>query len=326
MKAILVYTPGGTDQLRYEEAPLPNPGPGQALVRLAKSGVNFIDVYYRTGLYKSAYPMILGQEGAGTVESVASDVAEIAPGDRVAWAVSGPPRGAYAEYAAIPAASLVKIPDNLPFELAAAAMLQGMTAHYLSHSTYPLKEGETALVHAAAGGVGLLLIQMAKMRGARVIGTVSTDAKADIALEAGADAIIFYSKQDFEPEVRRLTDGRGVDVVYDSVGQDTFMKSLICLRPRGMMVSYGQSSGPVSPIPPLTLSQMGSLFLTRPVLHHYCATRLELLWRADDVLGWIAAGKLHVRIHNTYRLADAAQAHRDLEGRKTSGKLLLDAE
>jgi NADPH2:quinone reductase len=202
-------------------------------------------------------------------------------------------------------------------------MLQGMTAHYLTHSTYALKEGEVALVHAAAGGVGLLLIQMAKMRGARVIGTVSTEAKAELALEAGADAIIFYDRQDFEPEVKRLTDGRGVDVVYDSVGQSTFTKSLICLRPRGMMVSFGQSSGPVPAVEPLTLNQMGSLFLTRPALPHYTATRLELLWRADDVLGWIGSGKLKVRIHGTYPLADAPNAHREIEGRKTSGKLLL---
>jgi NADPH2:quinone reductase len=234
--------------------------------------------------------------------------------------------GSYAEYALVPAAGLVKVPQGLTPEQAAAAMLQGMTAHYLTHSTYPIKEGDVALVHAAAGGVGLLLIQMAKMRGARVIGTVSTQAKADLAIEAGADAIILYSRQDFEPEVRRLTDGRGVDVVYDSVGQATFTKSLICLRPRGMMVSFGQSSGPVPPIDLLVLSQMGSVFLTRPTLAHHLATRLELLWRADDVLGWIAAGKLSIRIERTYKLSGAADAHRDLEGRKTSGKLLIVPE
>jgi NADPH2:quinone reductase len=320
MKAILVHTPGGPDQLNYEDVPTPTPGPGQALVKLAAIGVNFIDIYFRTGLYKASLPLALGQEGAGTVEAVGIDVSEVAVGDRVAWAG---PRGSYAEYALVPAESLVKIPDALDDRTAAAAMLQGMTAHYLTQSAFMLKEGDTALVHAAAGGVGLLLIQMAKMRGARVIGTVSTESKADLALEAGADAIIFYTLQDFEPEVRRLTDGRGADVVYDSVGQDTFMKSLICLRPRGMMVSFGQSSGPAPAIPPLMLSHMGSLYLTRPVLQHYTSTRLELLWRADDVLGWIAAGKLKIHIHGEYKLSEAAQAHHDLEGRKTSGKLLL---
>jgi NADPH2:quinone reductase len=232
-------------------------------------------------------------------------------------------RGAYAEYAIVPSSMLVKLPDQIDFQTAAAAMLQGLTAHYLAISTYPLKEGDSALVHAAAGGVGLLLVQIAKMRGARVLGTVSTQAKADLALEAGADGIVFYTRQDFEPEVKRLTSGRGVDVVYDSVGATTFMKSLNSLRPRGMMVSFGQSSGPVGPIDPLLLNQKGSLFLTRPKLGDYCGTRLELLWRADDVLGWIGAGKLKVRIDRTYRLSEAAQAHRDLEGRKTSGKVLL---
>jgi NADPH:quinone reductase len=320
MKAILVHTPGGPEQLSYEDVPTPTPGSGQALVKVAAIGVNFIDIYYRSGLYKASPPIALGQEGAGIVEAVGPEVADVAIGDRVAWAG---PRGSYAEYAVVPSEVLVRIPDELDLHLAAAAMLQGMTAHYLAHSTYALKEGTTALVHAAAGGVGLLLVQMAKMRGARVIGTVSTQEKADRALEAGADAIIFYTRQDFEPEVRRLTDSRGVDVVYDSVGQDTFMKSLICLRPRGMVVSYGQSSGPVPAVPPLMLSQMGSLYLTRPVLQHYTATRLELLWRADDVLGWIAAGKLRVHIHATYKLSEAAQAQRELEGRKSSGKIVL---
>ncbi len=320
VKAIVVETPGGPEQVRYEDVPTPTPGPDEALVRVAAAGVNFIDVYVRSGLYKVPMPVVLGQEAAGVVEAIGPDVREVAPGDRVAYAMV---RGAYAEYAAVPASALVKIPDSIDFRTAAAAMLQGMTAHYLTHSTYPLKEGEVALVHAAAGGVGLLLIQMAKMRGARVIGTVSTQAKADLVIEAGADAVTIYTRQDFEPEVRRLTDGRGVDVVYDSVGQATFTKSMICLRPRGMMVSFGQSSGPVPPIDPLVLSQMGSLFLTRPTLAHYVATRLELLWRADDVLGWIAAGKLSVRIDSTYRLADAADAHRALESRKTSGKLLI---
>ena len=320
MKAIIVETPGGVEQLHLDDVPIPTPGPGEALVKIAAAGVNFIDIYFRTGLYKAPLPMALGQEGAGVVEAVGPEVGEVAPGDRVAYATS---RGAYAEYAVGPVSALVKIPDSIDFKIAAASMLQGMTAHYLTQSTYPLKEGSVALVHAAAGGVGLLLIQMAKMRGARVLGTVSTQAKADLAIEAGADAVIIYSRQDFEPEVRRLTDGRGVDVVYDSVGQATFTKSLICLRPRGMMVSFGQSSGPVPPLDPLMLSQMGSIFFTRPNMTHYLATRLELLWRADDVLGWIAAGKLHVRIERAYTLYTAADAHRDLEGRKTSGKLLI---
>jgi NADPH:quinone reductase len=320
VKAIILEAPGGPEQLHLEDVPTPEPGPGQALVKIAAAGVNFIDVYFRTGLYKAPLPLVLGQEGAGVVEAIGPDVGEVAPGDRVVYATS---RGSYAEYAAVPASALVKIPDSLDFKTAAAAMLQGMTAHYLTHSTYPLKEGDVALVHAAAGGVGLLLIQMAKMRGARVLGTVSTQAKADLAIEAGADGVIIYSRQDFEPEVRRLTDGRGVDVVYDSVGQATFTKSLICLRPRGMMVSFGQSSGPLPPLDPLTLSQMGSVFFTRPNMTHYLATRLELLWRADDVLGWIAAGKLSVRIDRTYTLFTAADAHRDLESRKTSGKLLI---
>ncbi len=320
MKAIRVHTTGGPDALRCDDVAEPIPGPDQVLVKVAAAGVNFIDVYHRTGLYKVPPPIPIGMEGAGTVEAIGTEVTEVSPGDRVAWAMAG---GSYAELVLVPAASLVRLPPAIDFDRAAAVMLQGMTAHYLTHSTYPLKEGETALVHAAAGGVGLLLVQMAKMRGARVLGTVSTQAKASLAVEAGADAVILYSRQDFEPEVKRLTDNRGVDVVYDSVGQATFMKSLVCLRPRGMMVSYGQSSGAVHPIDPLLLNHMGSLFLTRPTLGHYTATRLELLWRADDVLGWVASDKLKVRIDRTYPLTEAAQAHRDLEGRKTAGKLLL---
>lgn len=320
MKAILVHNFGGPEQLRYQDVPTPVPGAGEALVKVAASGVNFIDVYHRTGLYKMPLPATIGSEGAGAVEAVGPEVSEVAVGDRVAFAMH---RGSYAEYAVVPSRLLVKLPEAIDFKTAAAAMLQGMTAHYLTHSTYPIKEGDTALVHAAAGGTGLLIVQMAKMRGARVLGTVSAQAKADLALGAGADAVIFYTREDFEPEVKRLTEGRGVSVVYDSVGQATFMKSLICLRARGTMVSFGNSSGPVGPIEPLLLSQMGSLFLTRPSLAHYTATRLELLWRADDVLGWIASGKLKVRVDRTYRLSDAAQAHRDLESRKTAGKLLL---
>lgn len=306
--------------MRLEDTPTPTLAPGQALVKVAAAGVNFIDVYYRTGLYKANAPVVLGMEGAGTVVEVGPEVSEVAPGDRVAWAMS---RGSYAEYAAVPSWMLVKIPENLGFDQSAAVMLQGMTAHYLAHSTYPLKQGDVALVHAAAGGVGLLLIQIAKKLGARVIGTASTQAKAELAVEAGADAVILYTKQDFEPEVKRLTAGRGVDVVYDSVGQATFMKSLVSLRPRGMMVTYGQSSGPVPPFDPLILNQMGSLFLTRPSLAHYCATRLELLWRADDILGWVGSGQLKVRIDRKYPLEQAAQAHRDLEARKTAGKVML---
>jgi NADPH2:quinone reductase len=320
MRAIVVRSPGGPDALEYQEIQTPTPGAGQALVKVAAAGVNFIDVYYRTGLYKANPPITLGMEGAGTVEAVGSGGGDVAPGDRVAWAMS---RGSYAEYAIVPTWMLVRVPDEITFEQAAAVMLQGMTAHYLTHSTFAVKEGDTALVHAAAGGVGLLLVQVAKMRGARVIATVSTQAKADLAIEAGADAVILYSRQDFEPEVKRLTADRGVDVVYDSVGQSTFMKSLVCLRPRGMMVTFGQSSGPVAPLDPLLLNQMGSLFLTRPSLAHHCATRLELLWRADDILGWVASGRLKVRIDHSLPLAEAAQAHRDLEARRTSGKVLL---
>jgi NADPH2:quinone reductase len=320
VKLILVESIGGPEQLKLHNVPTPEPGPGQALVKIAAIGVNFIDTYFRSGLYKATPPIAIGQEGSGIVVAVGTDVNEVTIGDRVAWAGS---RGAYADFAVVPASALVKLPNAIDFKTAAAVMLQGMTAHYLTRSIYPVKQGDIALVHAAAGGVGLLLIQMAKMQGARVIGTVSTEAKAELALEAGADAIIFYTRQDFQPEVKRLTDGHGVDVVYDSVGQATFMKSLICLRHRGMMVSFGQSSGPAPAIEPLTLSEMGSLFLTRPTLADYTATRLELLWRADDVLGWAAAGKIKVRIDHTYNLSEAPQAHADLEARRSSGKLLL---
>ena len=298
----------------------PAPGPKQALVKIEASGINFIDVYFRTGLYKADLPFTPGSEAAGIVEAVGPEVTEVAVGDRVVYAMA---RGSYAGYAVVPAWQLVKAPDGVDLKVAAAAMLQGMTAHYLTHSTYPLKKGDTALLHAAAGGAGLLIVQMAKMLGARLIGTVSTDAKAALAREAGADEIIFYTRQDFEAEVKRLTAGRGVDVVYDSVGQTTFLKGLNCLRPRGMMALFGQSSGPVDPFDPGLLAAKGSLFLTRPSLAHYAATRDELLWRAGDVLGWVQAGSLKIRIEKTYRLAEAPQAHRDLEGRKTSGKLLL---
>lgn len=320
MKAIQVFEPGGAGQLRLVDVPVPAPGPGQALVKIAASGVNFIDIYFRTGLYQAPLPVSIGQEAAGTVAAVGPEVTEVAVGDRVAYCME---RGSYAEYAAVPSWRLVKIPGALDFPSAAAVMLQGMTAHYLTHSTYPLGPHDTALVHAAAGGTGLLIVQMAKALGARVIGTVSTPEKAALAKAAGADEVILYAQTDFEAEVRRLTGGRGADVAYDSVGAATFLKSLNSLRPRGMMVSFGNASGAVPPVEPLLLSQKGSLFLTRPNLAHYTATRDELLQRASAVLGWAASGKLQVRIHKSYPLAEAAQAHRDLEGRATSGKLLL---
>jgi NADPH2:quinone reductase len=306
--------------MQVVDIPTPEPGPGQALVKLAASGVNFIDVYFRIGLYKADLPVTLGSEGAGTVESVGAGVTEVAPGDRVAYAMA---RGSYAEYAVVPAAQVVKIPEHLDFVTAAAAMLQGMTAHYLTHSTYPLEEGSTCLVHAAAGGAGGLIVQMAKMRGARAFGTVSTEEKAAIAREHGADEAILYTQQDFEAEVKRLTNGKGVDVVYDSVGKTTFEKSLNSLRPRGLLALFGQSSGPVPPFDAGILNGKGSLYLTRPSLAHYVADRSELLWRAGNVLEWIESGKLKLRVDRTYPLADAAQAHRDLEGRKTAGKLVL---
>ena len=320
MKIVHVPQPGGPEALSAAEAPVPAPGPRQALVRIAASGVNYIDIYFRTGLYKADLPIALGMEAAGTVEAVGAEVTEVAPGDRVAYAMA---RGSYAEYAVVPSALLVKIPPELDFQSAAAAMLQGMTAHYLTHSTYTLKAGDTCLVHAAAGGAGALTAQMANMAGARVFGTVSTAAKARVAREAGCEATILYTEQDFEAEVKRLTGGRGVDVVYDSVGKATFDKSLNVLRPRGLLALFGQSSGPVPPFDPAILNTRGSLFLTRPSLGHYCATREELLWRAGDVLGWVASGRLKLRIEKTYPLAEAAQAHRDLESRKTAGKLLL---
>jgi NADPH2:quinone reductase len=323
MKIIQVQEPGGPEKMQLAEVPTPTPGPGQALVRIAASGVNFIDVYFRIGLYKADIPITLGNEAAGTVEAVGAGVADLKPGDRVAYAMA---RGSYAEYALVPAAQLVAIPEGVDFQTAAAAMLQGMTAHYLTHSTFPLKKGDTCLVHAAAGGAGGLTVQMAKMLGARVFGTVSTEEKARIAREHGADEVIRYTEQDFEAEVKRLTGGRGVDVVYDSVGKTTFDKSLNSLRPRGMMVLFGQSSGPVPPFDPTILNAKGSLFLTRPSLGYYLLTREELLWRAGDVLGWIASGKLKLRIDRTYPLAAAAQAHRDLEGRGTAGKLLLTVQ
>jgi len=320
MKAIRVHAHGGPEVLQYEEVPQPVPGRGEALVRIAAAGVNYIDTYHRRGLYKVPLPFTPGVEAAGVVEAVGPEVSEVQVGDRVAY--TGP-LGAYAEYAVVPASRLVELPEAIDFPTAAAVLLQGMTAHYLTHSTYPLKPGDTALVHAAAGGVGLLLVQVAKMRGARVIGTVSTEEKAALAREAGADEVILYTRQDFEAEVRRLTDGRGVEVVYESVGKDTFDKSLNCLAPRGYLVLFGQSSGPVPPFDPQVLNQKGSLFLTRPTLQHYVATREELLQRAGDVFGWVASGRLKVRVDSTFKLEEAAEAHRRLEGRQSAGKILL---
>lgn len=320
MKAIHVKEPGGPEKMQLVDVPKPEPGPKQALVRIEAIGVNFIDVYFRKGLYKAETPIVLGNEGAGTVEAVGPEVTEVHAGDRVAWAMH---RGSYAEYTIVPSAMLVKIPDGLDFQTGAAAMLQGMTAHYLTHSTYPLKSGDSCLVHAAAGGTGSLIAQMAKMLGAHVFGTVSTEEKARVARQAGVDEVIQYTSQDFEAEVKRRTNGRGVDVIYDSVGQSTFDKSLNCLRPRGVLALFGQSSGPVPPFDPNILNGKGSLFLTRPSLAHYLLSRDELVWRAGDVLDWIAAGKLKLRIEHTFPLAEAATAHRELEGRKTAGKLLL---
>ena len=323
MKAVYASCPGPAANLVFGELPTPSPGPGQALVKIVTSGVNFIDVYFRTGLYKADSPVLLGMEAAGIVESVSPDVTIIKPGDRVAYAMA---RGSYAEYAVIPAWQLVPIPDGLHFNSAAATMLQGMTAHYLSHSTFPLQKGHTCIVHAAAGGVGNLLVQIAKKAGARVIATVGTDAKAELARQAGADHVVNYSTQDFQSEARGFTSGKGVDVVYDSVGAATFMKSLDSLKPRGMMVTYGNASGPVPAVEPLLLNQKGSLFLTRPSLGAYAATREELLWRSGDLFRWIQSGELKLRIEHTYPLANARQAHEDLEARRTTGKLLLHVQ
>ena len=323
MKAVRVNEHGGPEVLSYEDVPVPEPGEGQARVRLAASGVNFIDVYQRTGVYPQDLPFTLGLEGAGEVEAVGEGVEEITPGDYVAFA--GVP-GAYAEYIVAPAERLV--PFNVTLveaRMAAAVMLQGMTAHYLTHSTFPIEEGQSVLLHAAAGGVGLSLIQLAKMRGATVIGTVSTEEKAQLAKDAGADEVILYTEQDFVEETERITDGEGVHVVYDSVGKDTFDGGLDCLRPRGYMVLFGQSSGPVPPFDLQILNQKGGLYVTRPAIAQYTATREELLWRAESLFSWIGQGNLSVHIGGTYRLSEADQAHRDLEGRKTTGKLILMA-
>jgi len=320
MRAIRVHEYGGPEAMRLEELPTPKPGEGQALVRIEASGVNFIDVYQRSGLYKGALPLPLGLEASGVVEAVGPGVSTVRVGERVAW--TGVP-GSYATHNVVPADRLVTLPAGVDARAGASAMLQGMTAHYLAHSTYPLKPGDACLVHAAAGGVGLLLCQMAKRAGARVIGTVSTEDKAKLAREAGAHDVILYTREDFEAEVKRLTGGKGLQVVYDSVGRDTFDKSLNCLAPRGYLVLYGQSSGPVGVLDPQVLNAKGSLFLTRPSLNHYIASREDLVRRATEVLTWIQKGELKLRIGATFPLAEAAQAHRDLEGRKTTGKVLL---
>jgi NADPH2:quinone reductase len=320
MKLIQVSELGGPEVLKLTEKSVPTPNADEVLVRLEAIGVNFIDIYHRTGLYPLPLPFTPGMEGAGRVEDLGPDVTGLKKGDRVAWAMRA---GSYAEYANVPASRLVRVPDSVSSEQAAAAMLQGMTAHYLTTSVYHLKRGDWAIVHAAAGGVGLLLIQLAKRVGANVIGTVSTEEKAKLAREAGADEIINYRNQDFESESRRITNGSGVNVVYDSVGRDTFMKSLGALAPRGMLALFGQSSGPVPPFDPALLLQKGSLFLTRPSLAHYTLTREELEARARDIFEWIQSGQLRIDINHRFPLSSAAEAHAALEGRKTTGKVLL---
>jgi NADPH:quinone reductase len=320
MKAIRISQTGGPEQLVYGEVATPSCGATDVLVRIEASGVNFIDVYHRIGLYKIDLPFTPGMEGAGVVDNVGSEVIGFKPGDRVAYAMT---RGSYAEYAVVPENNLVAVPEGITMEQAAATMLQGMTAHYLTRSTYPLKSGETALVHAAAGGTGQILVQLAKSAGARVIATVGTKQKAEIARAVGADEVILYTEQDFAQETRRLTNGRGVDVVYDSVGAPTWEQSLNSLRPRGMMVSFGNSGGAVPPFAPIALAGKGSLYLTRPNLAHYTAIREELMWRADELFTAMIAGNLRVAIDKKYPLEDAAEAHRYLEGRNTLGKVLL---
>ncbi len=320
MKAMRVAECGGPEKLLLDQIAIPQPAAGQVLVKIAAIGVNFIDIYFRSGLYKADLPITLGMEASGVVEAIGEGVTGLVPGDRVAYSMQ---RGSYAEYAVVPAWQLVKVPLAVNFQQAAAVMLQGMTAHYLTHSTFPLTSEHTALVHAAAGGTGQLVVQMAKMRGATVIATVGSAEKVALAKAAGADHVILYNEQDFAVESKALTGGKGVHVVFDSVGASTFMKGLDSLRPRGMMVTFGNASGPVPAIEPLLLNTKGALFLTRPTLFHYCQDQQEVNWRAGDVLGWIADGKLKVHIGGTYKLADAAQAHIDLASRKTTGKLLL---
>ncbi|HEV2202163.1 MAG TPA: quinone oxidoreductase [Bryobacteraceae bacterium] len=319
MRAVYIEEHGGAEALKHGDFGTPAAAAGQALVKVAISGVNFIDVYHRKGLYKLPLPAVLGTEGAGTIEAIGDGVAGFKPGDRVAWTMA---RGSYAEYSVVPATALVHVPEYISLRDAAASMLQGMTAHYLTHSTFPLEKGQTALVHAAAGGTGRLIVQMAKLRGARVIATAGSPAKAKVAREAGADEVILYNDADFHAEVKRLTDGAGVHVVYDGVGQATFDKGINSLRPRGMMVCFGNASGPIPPIDLLILSAKGSLFLTRPTLGNYSSPQ-ELAWRSGDVFSWIKDGRLKLMIEKEYPLAETAQAQRDLEGRGTMGKLLI---
>jgi NADPH2:quinone reductase len=320
MKVVRVHEYGGVEALSYEDVEKPEPGEGEARVKIEAAGVNYIDIYHRIGRYQGSLPFTLGQEAGGIVDAVGPNVTDVSPGDRVVYADV---QGSYAEYAIVPAWYLAPVPKEVDVEHATAVMEQGLTAHYLTHSTYPIQQGETALVHAASGGVGHLLVQIAKLRGAHVIGTVSTEEKAALAREAGVDDVINYSKLDFEAEVKRLTNNKGVDVVYDSVGKDTFEKGLNCLRRRGYMVLFGQSSGPAPQIDPQILNPKGSLYLTRPTLGHYTADRTELLERVNDLFSWMAAGKLNVRVDKTFPLSNAADAHQYLEGRKSKGKVLL---
>jgi NADPH:quinone reductase len=320
MKAVYIEDFGALDALKFGDRPIPEPAKGEVLVKIAYSGVNFTDINQRTGANKvPVLPAVLGSEGAGTVDRVGEGVTTIAPGDRVAWCMS---RGSYAEYASVPAKMLVKLSPAIDFRTASAVMLQGMTAHYLSHSTFPLKSGQTALVHAGAGGTGRLLVQMAVMRGARVIATVGSEAKAELAKSAGASDALLYDKVDWVAEVKRLTGGAGVDVVYDAVGKATFLKGLDCIKTRGMMVHYGVASGQIDPVDTRVLTQKGSLFLARPTLASHISPE-DLAWRTNEIFAWLAAGKLQLRIDRDYPLAETAEAHRDMEARKTTGKLLL---
>jgi NADPH:quinone reductase len=321
MKAIQIRETGGPEVLELVDLPIPVPGPGQVLIRIEAIGMNFIEIYFRKGQYKATLPVVPGSEAAGTVEECGSGVTGFKAGDAVA---STAVLGSYAEYALVPAAQLVKVPDGLTPEQAAATLLQGMTAHYLAYSTWPLKAGETCLVHAGAGGVGLLLTQMAARIGARVIATVSTEEKAELSREAGASDVILYTQQDFVTEVKRLTHGKGVDVVYDSVGKTSFEGSLNCLRPRGLLALFGGSSGAVPPFDLIQLSSKGSLYVTRPTLWHYISTREELERRAGDVLNWVKSGELKLRMEHVYALEQAGKAQDDMENRKTTGKILLE--
>jgi NADPH2:quinone reductase len=320
VKAVRVHTLGGPEVLTYEDVDVPRPGPGEALVKIAVSGLNYLDVQYRIGRVKAPMPFVIGSEASGVVTELGPGVTHLRVDDPVAWAMT---LGSYAEYAVVPAWKLVALPPGLDMKVAAGVMLQGLTAHYLTHSTFPLKPGDTAVVHAAAGGVGSVIVQVARVVGARVIATAGTDAKAELARQAGADEVIVYTKQNFEAEVKRLTDGRGVDVVYDSVGKDTFEGSLNCLRPRGMLALFGFSSGMVPPFDPAILGTKGSLFLTRPGLNQYMATREELMSRMHAIFDWLATGKLKIRIGHVFPMADARKAHEELEARRTTGKVLL---